>query len=618
MPDLTLAFIGPPQITHTQRGEISLTNRKALALLAYLAVESAQRHSRESVLGLLWPDLPNTDARNNLRVTWSQLTAQLGQDDADEPYLLSNRLELQFNGRSNAWRDVAEFEQLLADCEAHPHQTRSTCPECQDRLARAAALYRGEFLSGFSLNDCPDFDEWQFVQRERLHLQALAVLSDLAHYYERDGQHAEAERFARRQLELDPLRERAHRQIMRLLARQGQRAAALSQFEACKHILADELGVEPDAETRLLCQRIKAGETLAAALPTDRPMPTSEVDPSVQHRTKVNLPEMGTPFIGREEELRQIGERLGEGAYRLLSIVGPGGMGKTRLAVQLARNVAHRFKDGACFVSLTALQRANEIPSAVLGALGLEVAEGQPPPLSLWQKTLATLRGMNVLLVLDNFEHLLNAPDRHTQPDALSAVDTVLDVLQQAPGVHLIVTSREQLNLQVEDLFYLNGLPSPEAEKEIDAASAGRYAAVRLFCDRAYRASKSFKLTSDNVSAVVRVCQRVQGNALGIELAATWMHSLTADELADQLEHCFELLETDMNDVQPQHRSMRAVFDYSWRMLVSAERNLLSQLGIFRGGFALASAAAIAGAAPITLTRLRYKSLIQTDGLGSL
>jgi DNA-binding SARP family transcriptional activator len=258
MAELQLHLLGPGRVVHARRGEIEFRGRLLLALLAYLAVESEQAHSRETLMGLLWPELPEADARNNLRVTWSRLRARLGPS-AGPPFLTSTRFDLRFNPESSYWLDVAEFRASVAAAEGHAHEDRHACPDCCQNLARAAELYCSGFLAGFYLGGCPAFEEWQFMQRERLHLQALDLLAELARCYEQRGELKTAEGYARRQLELDPLREDACRRMMRLLNGQGQRGAALAQYQACRRVLRDELGVEPDAKTQLLYQRIKSG-----------------------------------------------------------------------------------------------------------------------------------------------------------------------------------------------------------------------------------------------------------------------------------------------------------------------------------------------------------------------
>jgi predicted ATPase/DNA-binding SARP family transcriptional activator len=593
MADLQLYFLGPWRVIDAQVGEIEFRGRLPLALLAYLAVESGQAHSRESLTGLLWPELPEADARNNLRVTWSRLRHRVGTS-TDVPFLTSTRFDLRFDPDSSHWLDVAEFQTLIAAAEGHAHGEGGVCSYCCQKLARAAELYRGDFLAGFYVDGCPAFEEWQFVQRERLHLQVLELLTSLAHFSEHGGELKAAERYVRRQLELDPLREDAHRQLMRLLNGQGQRVAALAQYQACHRVLHDELGVEPDAETLLLYQQIKSGAPLTMLTES----PAAELAP-VTH----NLPESTTPFFGRERELARIAERLRGGGYRLLSIVGPGGIGKTRLALQAARENLHMFPDGAYFVPLAAAQTAGEVPAAIAAALGLSFDEALVSPR---EQLLTELRDKQLLLVLDNLEHLLQDEEVAGQ-----VVDLLLDVLRRTPGITLMVTSRQRLDVQAEDLHQLRGLPVPGPR---DMAEAGGFAAVRLFCDRAYRLQKSFKLTRENVPHVVRICALAEGMPLALELAATWIRELELVDLVVALENSLDILETSLRDVAPQHRSIRAVFDHSWRLLTPAEQDLLRQLAVFRRGFSLVAAGEVAGATPITLTRLRYKSLIRGTG----
>jgi predicted ATPase/DNA-binding SARP family transcriptional activator len=585
MADLRLAFLGPPQIVLRQLGDLTLPNRKALALLAYLAVEAEHAHSRETLLGLLWPEMADAEARNNLRVTWAWLRGRLGDEArAAAPFLLSTRLELQFNRDSNFTLDVAELHALLEACRHHAHERRARCPECQERLARAVALYRDEFLAGFYLEGCPAFEEWLFVQRERLHVQVIELLDELAQFHEEGGRFNQAEAHTRRQIELDPLRENAHRRLMRLFERQGRRTAALAQFEACRKVLADELGVAPDAETVALYQQIKAGSPAPGA--------------AARVETAHHLPESTTPFIGREEELAQIGERLRSGEYRVLSLVGPGGIGKTRLAIQAARDNRDRFADGVYFVPLAPVASPAAIPEAVAKALQFTFTPG---PASPRQQLLDRLRPLNVLLVIDNLEHLMDG------------VEVLLDIVQHAPRAVLLVTSRERLDVQAEDLFRLSGLPVPGPD---ELAQAGRFAAVRLFCDRAHRLQKAFKLTPDNLPPIVRICRLVEGMPLAIELAAARIRDDDPARLAAAIESNLDMLAVTFRDVPPQHRSMRATFDVSWQLLPATEQTLLSRLSVFRGGFTLSAAEAVARANPVTLTRLRYKSLVRSAGSG--
>ena len=240
-------------------GPIALTNRKAIGLLAYLLIESEHAHSREFLLGLLWPDLPTAAAQNNLRVTWAQLQKALRTNNSDaQPHLIGERLTVRFNPLSDHELDVARFGALIEACRSHPHADPDTCADCAARLTEALELVRGDFLDQFSLGDCAQFDEWLLVQREHLHVQVTSALEQLAAFHERAGQLAEAERSVRRMLAYDPLREAAYRQLMRVLAGADRRSAALDTYETCRRVLATELGLAPSAETVTLAEQIRA------------------------------------------------------------------------------------------------------------------------------------------------------------------------------------------------------------------------------------------------------------------------------------------------------------------------------------------------------------------------
>jgi predicted ATPase/DNA-binding SARP family transcriptional activator/Tfp pilus assembly protein PilF len=589
---LRISLLGSFQVSGDHEGELPFTNRKVMGLLAFLALEAGQAHSRETLMGLLWPEMSEADARNNLRVTLARLRKQLEGVTAVSP-LTTSRTDVRFQLNDSVTLDAANFQTLLAQTENHTHADRTTCGGCRQRLAAAAALYHGPLLHGLYLDDCPAFDEWLFVQRERFHLQALEVLEELAQGLAADGRFAEAAAHTRRQLELDPLHDSAQRRLLRLLAYQGQTAAALSQFEAIKKTLLAELGIEPDVELLQLAQQIKDGtlplpDTGAAKVDTSR-----EATAAPRH----NLPEILTPFIGRETELAQLAERLAAADYRLITLAGPGGIGKTRLALEAARANLHRFADGAFFVPLDGVAKASEIPAAIAAALNLTFSSEAAPAAEL----LRILQEKQLLLVVDNLEHIIE-----------EGAPLLLQIVQNAPQVVLLITSRERLNVQAEDLFRLDGLPFPDnADGE-----AGHYAAVRLFADRAHRLQKTFRLSDETLPHVARICRLVEGLPLGLELAATWVRDFSVTQIADSLAENIDLLATDLRDISPRHRNLAAVFEYSWQLLTTDERAALSQLAVFRGSFTPAAAEQVAHATPLTLTRLRYKSLIRSLGNG--
>ena len=255
MSRLALSLLGTYQITLNGDTIVARLWAKTQALLAYLALEAGVPHRREFLAGLLWPDQPNEAARSNLRQALHQLQHALG--DVAPSILSPTAQTVVFDLSSNCTLDVNEFLRLLGACEKHGHRHQEPCRACAERFRRAVALYRGDLLSGFFVKDSAAFEEWALVKREQLQRKALAALGSLAVYHARWEEYDRVEQVVRRRIELDPFDEQAYRQLMQALVRQGQRSAALAQYEACRRVLACDLGVEPSAETTRLYQRIR-------------------------------------------------------------------------------------------------------------------------------------------------------------------------------------------------------------------------------------------------------------------------------------------------------------------------------------------------------------------------
>ena len=325
------------------------------------------------------------------------LTQALGKD-----WLEAGREQLAIHPQAQIWSDAAAFQSHLAACRQHGHAGDETCPVCQPHLAQAAELYAGDFLHGLDLPDSASFDEWLFFQREGFKKEAAHALEHLALGAQQENHPEDGLAFARRWLALDPLHEPAHRLLMRLYDQSGQRSAALRQYEACAQALAKELGVAPQPETTALFEQIKKG----AALPTGQaaaPAPALPADASRQPVS--NLPHELTPFVGRRQELDEIGALLADPGVRLLTLLGPGGSGKTRLGIQAAGEAAGSFADGVCYVALASLGETGFLLPSIAKALKYPVREQET---SLLQQLGNYLRSKDLLLVLDNFEHLIS------------------------------------------------------------------------------------------------------------------------------------------------------------------------------------------------------------------
>jgi predicted ATPase/DNA-binding SARP family transcriptional activator len=563
MSELIFSFLGPVQLSHPQTGEITIPKRKALALLTYLLIEVDHPHTRESLLGLLWPGHSTAAAQNNLRVTCSQLQKHFEKAQKDaQPFLISNRLDLQFNPLNRYELDVTLFRSLVEACRTHPHTGQpQDCAECTARLAQAVKLVRGPLLDGFSLSDCPAFDEWLFFQRERLQLQISAALEQLADFHERTGNLAEAETYVRRLLEFDPLREHAHRQLMRLLADAGQRSAALAQYETCRRLLADELGVSPAPETTLLAEQIR----LLGA----------------QNNAPIhNLPPSFTRFIGRDQEKGRIEDLLATQGTRVVTLTGPGGVGKTRLALQTAHHVVNHFPNGVWLVELAGINNALSVPTAIAAALGILPDASRPPENTLEDY----LRDKSLLLILDNCEQLIE-----------SCAQLVKAFSNAAPGLVVLVTSRIPLHIAGEHVVRLGSLSTPQlkAFEPISTFDALQHDAIQLFASRASHALISFFITDSNATAVAQICHQLDGMPLAIELAAARVSSFPIEEIAKRLDQRFRWRNAQAAGKLSRQQTLWAMIDWSYDLLDDQARDLFKRLSVFAGGWDLEAAEAI-------------------------
>jgi predicted ATPase/DNA-binding SARP family transcriptional activator len=600
MSALKLGVLGAFQIALAHGSIARFESDKTRALLAYLAVEADRPHRRDALVGLLWPEEPEETARHNLRQALFSLRQTIGDPTALPPYLHITREEIQFNTASDYALDVASFDAHLAARARHTHSRLDGCAICALHLQQAADLYRGRFLQEFYLEDSAEFEEWALARREATHQRALDALADLADYYERHGDLGAARRCASRQLELDPWREQAHRQMMRVLVLEGGRGAAIAQYEKCRRVLADELGVEPSSKTRELYEQIRAGSWTPAAGNGREPARESA---NLQTPSSV-LPAQLTPFIGRERELAEVGRLITDPTCRCITLVGPGGIGKTRLALQAA--FAHRgeFEQGAAFVPLVSVDSADPVVPTIAEALGLSFYGPASPRFQL----LNYLRDKQLLLVLDNVEQLLMEDPRQANAPGL-----FIEILQQAGEVKLLLTSREPLNVQGEWVFEVEGLqiPGDDGLAALESSSA-----VALFLQQAQRARVGFALPAEDRSALVRLCRLVGGTPLALELAATWVRTLALPEIVQEIERNLDFLGASLRDLPERHRSMRAVFDQTWKLLSADEQTVLLRLSAFQGGFRREAAEAVAGAALSVLSTLVTKSLVRRSGSG--
>jgi predicted ATPase/DNA-binding SARP family transcriptional activator len=622
MPSIELRFFGSPQIARDGKLR-AVQRRKSLALLAYLAV-TGQAHARDTLATLFWPELDAEHGRAALRSVLVDLHHTLGHE-----WLVTEGDQIRLTDGPELLVDVARFLALTVAVTVHHPAAQPLCDVCLTRLVAAAALYRADFLAGFTLADTAEFDTWQTLQTETLRLRLADILERLATALAERGQWEAALDQARRWLALDSLHEPAHRMLMQLYAQSGDRAAAARQYRECAKTLHEELGAEPELETTALYRSLSAS-------------PPSTL--SHMYSPTATLPPDLTPFIGRQGELSLLAERLADPACRLLTVLGPGGIGKTRLAIQAARHAQETFRQGACFVDLAPLTSAELISTAILHEIPGQRAAIEPD-----QYLLSYLADKQMLLVLDNYEHLLSGPEN----DRRDGYGLVTKLVAAAPEVKLLITSRARLNVAPEWLAPLEGLETPAGElpewgilnaahrfsraeakdaEPLSPAAASpdaalpttqgaaqdahiqeltHYSATALFLACARRIRPDFRPTVEDARRVARISRLLGGVPLAIELAAAWLRTLPLTEIEAELARGLDILQSTARDAIPRHRSMTAAFDHSWRLLSGRQRSILRQLAIFRGGFTREAAQAVAGASAVDLAGLADASWLR-------
>lgn len=553
---------------------------KAQALLVYLAITS-RAHSRSALAGLLWGEMPEERARANLRLALTALRSRLGD------ILRTNRSEV----------GIAPGIEVICDANRLAALVERGEPEMAEARA-ALAAYRGEFLAGFESGDALEFEEWMRAERERLNQAGMSLGLWLAGQLIEHGELPEARTVLLRCLEITPWSEETHRRLIEVYAALGERSLALAQYERCRKMLEAEFGVEPDATTQALYARLR--ETPDAA-PSPAPRPRESV-PSPRGPRLPAPPTPLTSFIGRETELAQLGNLLRPGGARLVTLLGPGGSGKTRLALAALERYGERFPNGAAFTSFTgaAPNRPGEAEDLLVNGIAATLGyafEAQQPPHELLA---GYLSNKALLLVLDNLETLV------------AGSSLLLWLLERAPGLAVLTTSRERLGAAGEQVVTLGGLAYPAPGDATDPLS---YPACRLFAERAHDVQPGLDIERDR-DAIARICRSVDGHPLAIELAATWARALDVDEIAARITHDQDLLSSDAPGIADRHRSIRVVCEQTYELLSEESRRALARLSVFRGGWELDAAQAVAGCGLPELGALVDRSLVRRDARG--
>lgn len=584
MASISLFFLGGFQVEHDGGVVASFESNKVRALLTYLVVEIGHPHLRASLATLLWPDHPEAMARANLRHVLHQLRQTLA--DLATPPLLTTYQTVELNPNLILNVDAKRFTELLVACDQHPHPTLDDCQTCMERYQQAAQLYQGDFLAGLSFYGSEPFEEWVMIQREYLHRQALMVFFTLATHYEVQKAYEQAQHYARRQLELEPWREEAHRQLMRVLAYTGQRSAALAQYSQCRKTLTDELGVEPDAETTALYEAIRSGkfdrETRrqgfdVSRVPTgrERDRETGSAKLALSPPLLVSLSPLqdwgeaatAVYIYGRQTESQQLKHWIMDEGCRVIIVLGMGGMGKTTLVTSVAQALAGEF-DFVFWRSLLNAPPLTELLPPCLNFLARQQLTAIPQTLNEQLALLIDYLGQQrCLLVLDNAESILRADQPgHYRPGYEGYGQLIERVAQRPHRSCLLLTSRErpqgvgrlEENLPAVRTLLLDGLSNEDGQSIL----------------------KTRGLSGD-ASQVSNLVQRYSGNPLALKLVARTIQDLFDGDMAAFLGDEALMSEGLIFD------DIRMVLNQQFARLTPLEREILIWLAVEREAISL-------------------------------
>jgi predicted ATPase/DNA-binding SARP family transcriptional activator/Tfp pilus assembly protein PilF len=559
MSDAKVYLLGNARLK-SEHASWSLPLDRRLQLLAHLALQPGWV-SRAQLQTILWPDCPAPLVQNRFRQLLSRV-----RELTELPPLEMERTRLRWHIHT----DVSEFEEA-----AH-----------QGRWQEALGHYGGPFLEGMDADG--EYSSW--LERERTRLVGLwrTAVIKRAEQLGRQGAHLAAADLLVPLLDGEELDEEALGLQVDAFMQAGGHQRALQAYRNFVERLDHEYHLAPSAELTALHQRIQHGLRSTAEQLWMRAS-----GPAAAFRFP-DLPVRPGPCIGRDLELSEISLHLSRPECRMLTLTGPGGIGKTRLALEAAHLVAEKGSEHVCFVRLEALTTSAQIVPAVAEALRL--------PLSslgdVADQVTRLFADHRTLLVLDNFEHLLDG------------AGVVLTLLQTCPRLRVLVTSREPLDLEPEWLLPVGGLACPEAGTT-DHTTGRYYDAVLMFLDRARRNWTAFDPGPAGFPDLATICQLVGGSPLGLELAAAWVRFLPLHEIVAELQQNLDFLDSARRGGNERHRSLRAVFMHSWRLLSPAQQQVLCQLSVFRAGFRLPAARQVAAASAPVLAGLVSKSLVQ-------
>lgn len=607
---------------------VQIRRRKALALFIYLLMNPTAQ-SRVRLSGLLWEADTQSKTNAYLRLLIHELKQVLGDD------LLVDESRIEIAPDIDIWIDAVQFNQLVHESLANNVHDRI------EHLNDALALYSDEFLLDLCLPDAPKFEVWLGLQRNRFHELLVQVYQELVDGYLMVGESRKGLDIGQRWLLREPHSEAAYYALMQLHYRMWRRSTALVYYQRLCDMLVREFSISPTPRTQALYNLIRRADLqdnvfsgvldsilmqhiqhpnitiqrqqllsdeefhrLSENYPDLKSIQIDIRDDKAEIRLQShqdglvkehNIPQNPAPFVGREREIEEISQAIGLAENRLVTLLGLGGIGKTRLAQELGVRQAEYFEHGVTFVALEHAQSEDDIFYAIADALELDIPHLRD---AARESVLRQLKQGQRLLILDNYEHLV----------AYSPV--VRHFLEESSQLNILVTSRERLNIEGEVIYPVHGMHYPDKGS---SESLNDYESIRLFMERLRRVRPTKMINDDELREIAIICRLVQGVPLGIVIAAAWGNILPIKEIQYKIQRSLDFLQTEQRDMPARHRSIRAIFDTSWILLSDSERETLLRLAVFRGGFSQQAAAAVSNASLHTLNTIINKSLLTYD-----
>jgi predicted ATPase/DNA-binding SARP family transcriptional activator len=566
---LDVRLLGTFEVKYKKK-PINISSRPAQSLFAYLILNAGKSHRREKLAGLLWPDSLEATARDNLRHALWRVRKAL-ESASSTRFLRTDDLTIKFDASADYWLDAAALEKVSENASAH-------------ELISVLSAYQGELLPGF-------YDEWVILEREHLYSIFEHHMARLMSLLQNENRWLDILDWGERWIRLGQKPEPAYRALMTAHAAKGDMSKVAATYERCVKSLR-EFGIEPSEQTKALYEKLKSGK--------ETPRVAAVLTKVVAKATSSNIPVPLTSFVGRQRELKEIARLFS--ASRLLTLTGSGGVGKTRLAIEAANESIRKFKDGVYWVELDSLTDATLIPQEIAQALNLREVPNEP----LIETLRAYLGSKEVLIVLDNCEHVIRACAHYAE-----------QLLAACPELKILATTTEGLGLFSETIWQVPPLPLPEVQRTLSLSQLKEFASIELFSERAGHAKSDFALNEINAKPATRICQRLDGIPLAIELAAVRVEMMSVDEIASRLDNRFSLLTTGSRTAIPRHQTLRATIDWSHDLLSEPERILFRRLAVFVGGFTLQAAEAVCAQGELKaedildlLARLVDKSLV--------